>query len=412
MKVLIADFVYKLLATVGLRSFALQFLVSFILIGLLLVGAMAAVLAALATDDPSVQAMLLWLALAQLVAITLALFIGRIYGNHHFMDQVDRLHERLLSVADGDFSQPLRIEIEQNEVGQMLAAYNRMLAQVGGLLDQIQSAGRSVETHLAAVINTMEDTRTGAGQQNSEVYQVATAMNQMSTSIQDVAGNAQQAAASAQEANTAADEGQRVARQARERIDHLDARFSDMRDTMEGLYKDVSDVSDVVGIIGGIAEQTNLLALNAAIEAARAGESGRGFAVVADEVRNLANRTQDSTTQIHSTIENLQRKVQDAVSASETSAEASREGVEAVAATSEAIAHTLEAVATIQAMNDQIATAVEQQSQVAEDVNRRIGAISEVAEQTDQSANRTVEATQSIESELHVLQQAVERFHR
>ena len=412
MKVLIADTVYRLLAAFGLRTFALQFLVSFLIIGLLLAGTGAAILGALGAEEAASREGLLLLALAQLAAVILALFIGRIYGNHHFMDQVNRLHERLSGVAEGDFSRPLSIEIEHNEVGQMLAAYNTMLSHVGGLLEQIGSASRNVNNHLEQVMDAMEETSSGASQQNAEVYQVATAMNEMSTSIQEVAGNAQQAASSAQEANTAAGEGRQVADSARRQIEQLDERFSAMQQTMEGLQQDVSDVSDVVGIIRAIAEQTNLLALNAAIEAARAGESGRGFAVVADEVRSLASRTQESTTRIQGTIENLQTKVGEMAQASESSAEASREGVVAVGSTREAIGHILESVEAIQNMNDQIATAVEQQSQVAEEVNSRVSAISDVAETTDQSANRTVSVTRQIESELQSLQQVVRRFQR
>ncbi|WP_077531589.1 methyl-accepting chemotaxis protein [Vreelandella utahensis] len=338
------------------------------------------------------------------------LAIGRIYGNFHFMEQVERLRQKLRQVADGDFSETLSIEIRENEVGEMLEAYNLMVAHVGDLLRQIDAATATAENSVQQVLDVTAKTHAGADRQSRDVSEAATAVNQMASSIQDVSGNAQSAASHAHEAADSAQEGDSVAREARQRIDHLDTRFAETARTMESLEQDAQDVSKVLGMIREIADQTNLLALNAAIEAARAGESGRGFAVVADEVRNLAQRTQDSTNQVQETIERLQQQVQTLVSESEASASASRESVASVNQTSEAIHRVMEAIGQIQGMNDQIAAAVEQQSQVSDDISRRMEAVSEVAEQTDTDAGQTVEAARAIQAQMNQLRTTMGRF--
>ncbi len=360
--------------------------------------------------EQSSRELMLYGALVLLLGTIALLLIGRVYGNFHFMDQVERLRVQLNQVAEGDFSQKLSIEIRENEVGEMLVAYNTMVEHVGKLLDDIREATENAGIQLQQVVDTTGRTHQGAEQQNSDVYEAASAMNQMSSSIQEVAGNAQNAADSARDAAASAQEGHQVAGQARSRIDNLDTRFNETARTMESLESDANDVSNVLTVIREIADQTNLLALNAAIEAARAGESGRGFAVVADEVRNLAQRTQDSTNQIQETIERLQGQVRNLVNESEASAEASRESVESVTRTSEAIDSILGAIQNIQGMNDQIAAAVEEQSSVADNISERMRAISEVAGDTDQNARQTVDSTDAIRQELERLRRTMEQF--
>ena len=350
------------------------------------------------------------LALVLLAGTLVLLMIGRLYGNFHFMDQVERLRQRLRQVAEGDFSETLAIEVHENEVGDMLEAYNLMVERVGNLLGQIHEATDSAETRLQQVLDVTGKTHEGADRQSHEVQEAATAMNEMSSSVQEVSGNAQNAASHAHQAASSAKEGRDVAEQARDRIGHLDTRFAETARTMESLEQDAEDVSKVLGIIREIADQTNLLALNAAIEAARAGESGRGFAVVADEVRNLARRTQESTNQIQETIERLQSQVRTLVSESESSAAASRESVDSVARTSEAIGRILDAVGQIQGMNDQIAAAVEEQSHVADDISRRMESVAEVARQTDSDSGETVEAAHAIQDQMGRLKATVARF--
>lgn len=231
----------------------------------------------------------------------------------------------------------------------------------------------------------MEQTSQGIQQQHGDIDQVATAMNEMMATVQEIAKSASSAAESAHEADVEADKGKVIVTEAMGAMSALSDQIQNSSSAVASLAADSEAIGSVLDVIRGIAEQTNLLALNAAIEAARAGEQGRGFAVVADEVRTLASRTQESTQEIQGMIERLQDGSSNAVDAMERGREQSVKSEELVENAVESLAMIAGAVTMINTMNAQIASAAEEQGAVAEDINKNIVNISQVANQASDS---------------------------
>ncbi|WP_375139239.1 MULTISPECIES: methyl-accepting chemotaxis protein [Pseudomonas] len=232
-----------------------------------------------------------------------------------------------------------------------------------------------------------------------EIDQVATASNQMSATAQEVASSASNAASAARGADQSARDGMSIIERSTRDINGLAEEVSKAVAEVETLAVNSEQIGTVLEVIRSIAEQTNLLALNAAIEAARAGESGRGFAVVADEVRNLAKRTQDSVEEIRHVIERIQGATRDVVSTMHSSQGKAQENATQILQASSALTRISEAVGVISEMNLHIASAAEEQSAVAEEVNRNVSAIRMVTE------TLTGQATESaqVSSQLNAL---------
>ena len=229
--------------------------------------------------------------------------------------------------------------------------------------------------------------------QQNETDLVATAMNEMTSTVEEVARNAEHASEAAREANTAAGNGYDVANQTKNEIDKLVSDVSHASEVIAKLEAESQNIGVVLDVIKGIAEQTNLLALNAAIEAARAGEQGRGFAVVADEVRTLASRTQESTSEIEGMIGRLQSGVNNTVEVMHVALEKGHQGSQQVDATLQSLKEIMDAVGRINDLNAQIATAAEEQSQVANEINGNIVNISELATNTTKDARESRETS-------------------
>ena len=256
----------------------------------------------------------------------------------------------------------------------------------------------------------MEQTSQGISQQHNEINQVATAMSEMMTTVQEIAQSAASAAESTHEADSEADKGKVVVTEAMGAMSVLSNQIQDSSNTVAALAADSQAIGSVLDVIRGIAEQTNLLALNAAIEAARAGEQGRGFAVVADEVRTLASRTQDSTREIQEMIERLQQGATNAVDTMEKGREQSIKSEELVENAVESLAIIAGAVGMINTMNTQIASAAEEQGTVAEEINKNIMSISEVAKQAEESVRAMSVSGEELGQMSHSLQDLVLRF--
>ena len=303
-----------------------------------------------------------------------------------------------IASGDGDLTQRLTYS-KKDELGELANWFNRFLDKLQPTIAQIKQSiteARGTADQSSAIAR---QTSEGMQVQFREIDQVATASNEMSATAHDVANSASNAASAARGADQSAREGLSIIEQSTRDITTLAEEVSKAVGEVEALALNSEQIGSVLEVIRSIAEQTNLLALNAAIEAARAGESGRGFAVVADEVRNLAKRTQDSVEEIRLVIERIQSGTRGVVATMHSSQNQAQSNAGQIHQAVQALGKISDAVTVISDMNLQIASAAEQQSAVAEEVNRNVSAIRTVTE------TLTGQATESaaISSQLNAL---------
>jgi len=312
-------------------------------------------------------------------------------------------------IADGDLS--TRIEVRgTDEVGQLMSAMQQMSASLSSMVGSLQAGINQIATSARSLSAVTEQTNAEVASQKEETEQVATAMNQMTATVHDVARNAEQAAGAAETADSKVLNGQNVVRQTMARIEQLSASSSSASDSIQSLSSEIQNIVSVLSVIKSVAEQTNLLALNAAIEAARAGEQGRGFAVVADEVRALAKRTQQSTEEIERLVSALQKGAQSSVSQIQSSTALVQLTVSDALETESALGSIAAAVSVIHQMNQQIAAAAEEQSSVAEEINRSVTNIRSSADQSSMAMEGTAASSIELASLSNELQGMVEHF--
>ncbi|GAA0269773.1 methyl-accepting chemotaxis protein [Pseudomonas rhodesiae] len=314
-----------------------------------------------------------------------------------------------IASGEGDLTRRLAYD-KRDELGQLAGWFNRFLDKLQPIIAEVKRSvqdARGTADQSAAIAT---QTSAGMEQQYRQVDQVATASHEMSATAQDVARSAAQAAQAAREADQATRDGLNVIDRTTANIGQLAADMSTAMTQVEGLSANSEKIGSVLEVIRGIAEQTNLLALNAAIEAARAGEAGRGFAVVADEVRNLAQRTQASVEETRLVIEHLQSGTTDVVGAMGSSYRQAQGSVEQVGQAVTALRQIGDAVTVISDMNLQIASAAEEQSAVAEEINHNVATIRDVTESLSEQANESARVSQALNSLANQQQGLMDQF--
>lgn len=302
---------------------------------------------------------------------------------------IRRMSHLLKDIAEGEGDLSARLEIVSNdEVGDVAIAFNRFVEKLSGVVDKIKQSADKLTNFAEEMATSNTKSQEDLLNQQAETDMVASAMNQMTTTVQEIARYAAESSHTIDAANAVSDEGYTVVNQSMSVINTLASELKKAGEVITTLENDSQQIGSVLDVIKGIAEQTNLLALNAAIEAARAGEQGRGFAVVADEVRALASRTQLSTDEIQKMINNLQSSALQSVQVMDSGQLKASESVEQSSKLGETLTEISKTISQLSQFILQIAASTEEQSGVAEEINRNIIRIRDLGAETVEVVNK------------------------
>ncbi len=347
-----------------------------------------------------------------IIVLTMLVVLGTaiLMINRWIIDPIRNAQSYLHELSQGKMDFNIKKIAGDDEIAQMLNALHLLQGNlnsgVGAINTSIDELSGNANS-LHAIATTIQQ---GTDQQYERTDQVATAITQMSAASTEVARHAQEAAKVANQVEQDAQSGVNNMRSAIATINSTSEQIATTADVVRHLEEDTKSVGTVLDVIKGIAEQTNLLALNAAIEAARAGEQGRGFAVVADEVRTLAQRTQESTAEIHTIIENVQNGAQNAVSAIQSGQTKTEESVSQVNQVGEIIEAISQSIKEILGTNEQIAQAAQEQSHVADDISSNVNQITSTAQDNSQHAENTLKLSEQLKAMSTTLGQQIKKI--
>lgn len=362
------------------------------------------------TEVIAAQARAQWIAIGLFLVVVCMVMTLLTITSRSIIEPIHKMCQTIgLIRRDNDFRQRVQVD-GRDEMSQLAVDFNEMLNDFQNLVKSVNQALEMLDTATAELAKSTSDTSRGMHQQQLESDMVATAATEMGATIEEIAHHTENTANKAGQTNKNALEGRREVEQTVARISALSQDLEEATAVMTELERDSQTIGSVLDVIRGIAEQTNLLALNAAIEAARAGEQGRGFAVVADEVRSLAQRTADSTRQIEQIIRGLQTRTRDIVQVMASCREQGQSGVEQAGLASRLLVQISTDVDNIMQMTTQIATAVEEQSHVAGEVNKNVVRIRDISEESLKIADQNAQISEEVAEQAAKLHQTVDRF--
>ena len=312
-------------------------------------------------------------------------------------------------IAEGDLTHTIHVD-GTDEAGRLLTAMLKMQSKLRDTLQRISGSATQLASAAEELNAVTDESARGLSQQNNEIEQAATAVNQMTSAVEEVARNAVSTSEASKNATSSASDGRDLVQETVSAIERMSGDVQSTATLIGNLADESRDIGKVLDVIRGLADQTNLLALNAAIEAARAGEAGRGFAVVADEVRALAHRTQQSTSEIERMIGSIQGGTEQAVNSMRSSTERAESTLNIAKGAGVALDTINSAVVEINERNLVIASAAEEQAQVAREVDRNLVNIRDLSTQSATGANQTSAASNELSRLAVDLNGMVARF--
>ena len=349
------------------------------------------------------------LVIGLLLAATALTLVCALLLTRSIVKPIDEALQAAERIAEGDLTRSIQAE-GQDEAARLLKAMAKMQNKLRDTLQQISGSATQLASAAEELNSVTDESARGLQQQNNEIEQAATAVTEMTSAVEEVARNAVSTSEASKEATRSAGDGRDLVMETVSAIERMSTDVQGTAELIGNLAEESRDIGKVLDVIRGLADQTNLLALNAAIEAARAGEAGRGFAVVADEVRALAHRTQQSTSEIERMIGSIQGGTEQAVNSMRNSTERAESTLNIARGAGLALETITGAVAEINERNLVIASAAEEQAQVAREVDRNLVNINDLSVQSATGAHQTSAASAELSRLAVDLNSMVGRF--